>query len=572
MVGPNFKTPSSKVEENWVSYKAVSPKPYGESEIFWWKKFDDPTLVKLIEIAYQNNPTLQAAGVKILQERALLDRSIGNLLPQQQGISGGYNFSYVPQLGNIGGSGLVNGTLNRLLSNANFNPYNVSNQFFFNSTWEIDFWGKYRRKIESDKADYLASVTAYDNALVTIIGDIAQNYIHVRMYGKELEIVEANVAIQKESLRIATVRFQGGQTSQLDVTQAETELNKTEASIPRLENSVHLSKDALAVLLGVTPSEVNALLPPGKLPTIPSELIVGIPKDLLRRRPDVRSAGLKAASKSALIGVEITNLLPAFTLGGTFGSTGSTIGTQQLTNIFNWQNTLANAATGLTMPVFNYGRLVNQVRVADAVFQQAILDYQNTVLVAQKEVEDGLSSYYHGRESMEFFKKAVIASKESVRLAMVRYKEGQTDYTTVLTAEQQQLSVEDSCVVAQAETVLGIISTYRSLGGGWELRNGRDVISNDVKKQMADRTYWGRMLKTNRHIPAVAPENVPVKAVPKTQPPWDLLNVNKYTRACPKMSKLADCVVASAIMSANVKNTLYCCWPHFTHCSNFIHF
>lgn len=529
MVGPNFKTPSSKVEVDWVTRKAVSAKPYGESEIFWWKKFHDPTLVKLVELAYQNNPTLQSAGVKILEERALLDRAIGNLLPQQQGISGNYTFSYVPQLGNVGGSGLVNGALNTLLSNANFNPYNVANQFFFNSSWEIDFWGKYRRKIESDKADYLASVTAYDNALVSIIGDVVQNYIHVRMYAEELAIVRANVAVQQESLRIATVRFQGGQTSQLDVTQAQTELNKTESSIPNLENSIQKSKNALAILIGVPPGEIEALLPPGKLPVIPQELVVGIPKDLLRRRPDVRSAGLKAASKSALIGVEITNLLPAFTLAGTFGSTGGTVGTQQLTNIFNWQNTMANAVTGLTMPVFNYGRLINQVRVADAVFEQAILDYQNVVLEAQKEVEDGLSAYYHGRKSMEYLRKAVVASKESVRLAMVRYKEGQTDYTTVLTAEQQQLSVEDSCIIAQGETVLGIVSTYRSLGGGWELRNGQDVISDQVKEEMAHRTDWGRMLKRKRHIPAVAPETRPAHSVPKTQPLWDLMNVNKYT-------------------------------------------
>lgn len=530
MVGPNYKTPPSTVETDWVCHKAVSRKPYGESEIFWWKKFQDPTLVKLIEIAYKNNPSLQSAGVKILEERALLDRSIGNLLPQQQQISGGYNFTYMPQLGNVGGSGLVNGALNEALSSSsNFNPFNTANQFFFNSSWEIDFWGKYRRKIESDKADYLASVTAYDNSLVSLIGDVAQNYIHLRMYEKELEIVKANVAIQRESLRIATVRFRGGQTSQLDVTQGETELNKTESSIPNLENNMCLSRNALAILLGMPPSEIIPLLSPGKLPTVPQELVVGIPKDLLRRRPDVRTAGLKAASKSALIGVAAANLLPAFTLSGTFGSTGSTVGSQQLTNIFNWQNTLVSAATGFTMPIFNYGRLINQVRVADAIFQEAILSYQNSVLQAQKEVEDGLSTYYHGRKSMEFLKQAVTASKESVRLAMVRYKEGQTDYTTVLTAEQQQLSVEDSCVIAQGETILGIVSTYRSLGGGWELRNGRDVISDDVKDQIAARTHCGRMLKRKRHIPGVAPEDVPVKAVPKTRPLWDLMNVNKYS-------------------------------------------
>lgn len=522
MVGPNYKTPDSKVEKGWVSHKAASQKPYGESEIFWWKKFNDPTLVKLVEMAYESNPTLQISGVKILEERALLDRSIGNLLPQQQGISGGYNFLYAPQL-----STALTPFFSK--SGTSIQSFNVYNQFFFNSSWEIDFWGKYRRKIESDKADYLASVAAYDNALVSLIGDVAQNYIHIRMYQEELKIVRANVAVQKESLRIATVRFHGGQTSQLDVTQAETELAQTESSVPNLENNICQSKDALGVLLGIPPSEVSALIPPGELPVIPSKLVVGIPKDLLRRRPDVRVAGLQAASKSALIGVEITALLPAFTLAGTFGASSNTFGNQQLVNIFNWQNILVNTAGGFTMPILNYGRLMSQVRVTDAFFQQAILNYQNTVLEAQKEVEDGLSSYYQGRKSMEYLEKAVKASKESVRLAMVRYKEGQTDYTTVLTAEQQQLSVENSYVTAQGGTVLGVVATYRSLGGGWELRNGHDIISTDVKKQMADRTDWGRMLKSKRHVPAVAPEDVPAKAVPKTRPLWDLFNVNKYS-------------------------------------------
>ena len=530
MVGPNFKIPHSNVEERWVSHQGVAAEPYGATEIFWWKKFHDPVLVKLVEMAYENSPTLQSTGVKILEERALLDRSIGNLLPQTQGISGGYNFTYLPQLGNAAQNGVINGVLNQLVNNSlsSLNPFNVSNQFFFNSSWEIDFWGKYRRKIESDRATYLASVAAYDDALVSLIGDVAQNYIHIRMYERELEIVRANIAVQQESLRIATAHFHGGQTSKIDVTQAETELAKTESSLPRLENSICHSQDALAVLLGIPPSDVKRLLPPGKLPTIPAGLVVGIPKDLLRRRPDVRAAGLQAASKSALIGVEVTNLLPAFNLSGTFGSTASNLGSQQLTNIFNWQNTLASAATGFTMPIFNYGRLINQVRVSDAVFQQAILHYQNSVLEAQREVEDGLSAYYNGRKSMECLERAVTASQESVRLATVRYREGQSDYTTVLTAEQQQLSVEDSCVMAQGETLLGIVSTYRSLGGGWELRNGHDVISDDVKKQMADRTNWGKMLKSKNHLPHVAPEDPPADALPTIQPPWDLLNVNKY--------------------------------------------
>ena len=504
--------------------KAVSGKPYGTPEIFWWKSFQDPTLVKLIEIAYEKNPNLQSIGVRILQERALLNRSIGNLLPQQQGVSGAYNFYYIPQVANTGGNPTSNAIANSIFGG---NPYFVSNQYVFTSVWELDFWGKYRRQVESAKDSYLASVASYDDSLVSLIGDVAQNYISIRTYEEQIRITRENVKVQQESLRIATVRFQGGQTSQLDVTQAETELAQTESQVPQLENSLRQSKNALALLLGMPPNGIDPLLHPGKIPEVPSSMTVGIPNDLLRRRPDVRSAGLKAAAKSALIGVSISEMLPSFSLSGSFGANSSTVAGQQLTNIFNWQNALVNSASGFTMPLLNYGRLMNQVRVSDAAFQSALLNYQNTVLSAQKEVENGLSAYYHGKESLHYLGEAVKAAKQSTKLAIVRYKEGQADYTTVLTAQQQQLLAENSYAAAQGSTVIGVVATYRALGGGWQIRNGHDVISDEVKKQMTDRCNWGRMLQPMHHLPRKAPEQTPANTVPKNHPFWDLLNVNK---------------------------------------------
>ncbi|MBX9742629.1 MAG: efflux transporter outer membrane subunit [Chthoniobacterales bacterium] len=526
MVGPNYREPSSKVEKNWVEHKAVNNKAYGEAEVFWWRSFNDPTLTKLIEIAFENNPSLQATGVKVLQERALLNRSIGELFPQQQGVSAGYSYNYIPRLNGVNSSS-VNPLLGGGANGGNFSSYFTSNQYFFSSSWEIDFWGKYRRIIESDKANYLAAITAYDDSLVTLIGDVAQNYVNIRTYEEEIRITRENIKLQQESLRIATVRFHGGQVSQLDVTQAQTELCETEAQVPQLENRVRQSKNALALLLGLPPNGIDPLLHPGKIPAVPDSIVAGIPHDLLRRRPDVREAGLKAAAKSALIGVEVTNLLPAFSLSGSFGATSSNAGTQQLANIFNWQNSIVNAANGFTMPLFNYGRLVNQVRVADANFQSAILNYQNTVLSAQKDVENGLSAYRHGRDGMLFLAEAVKSAKQSTKLAMVRYIQGQADYTTVLTAEQKQLDVESSYVSSQGSTVLGVVSTYRALGGGWQLRNGRDVIPEEVKQQMAKRTNWGRMLSTNNHLPRISPEDRPAKWVPKVWSLKNLFNTNK---------------------------------------------
>lgn len=525
MVGPNYKEPKSQVESQWVEHQATREKPYGMAEMFWWRSFDDPVLAKLIDIAYKNNPSLQSTGVKILEERALLNKSIGNLLPQQQGVSAGYNFNYIPGITGGNASGLVNSLGGNNSSSPS--PYFTANQGFFSSSWELDFWGKYRRQIEADKDSYLASVVAYDDALVSLVGDVAQNYINVRMYQQQIVITEQNVLLQKESLRIAQARFQGGQTSLLDVTQAETELKQTEAQVPDLENSERQSKNALALLLGMSPNQIDPLLTPGKMPRVPSSLTVGIPHDLLRRRPDVRKAGLDAASKSALIGVQITSLLPSFSLTGMFGSTSSNLTGQELINIFNWQNAIVNASSGFTMPILNYGRLINQVRVADATFQESILNYQNTVLNAQKEVENGLSSYYHGHQSMLFLAEAVKAAQQSTKLALVRYKQGQADFTTVLTAQQQQLSVENSYVSAQGSTVLGIVATYRALGGGWQLRVEHDVISDNVKKQMAERTNWGRMLAAKNHLPSIPTEDKPAHNVPKHAPLWNLLNVNK---------------------------------------------
>ena len=540
MVGPNYSTPNAKVENAWVDGGVVSGHAQSAADALWWRAFRDPVLNQLVEIACRNNPTLQIAGVKILKARAELNGSIGNLFPQQQGISGGTSYYYLPPQ-ESGGNSLSSfqpGTplgqaLSQQLSNNHsgsgmqLGPNLFMNQLLFSATWEIDFWGKYRRQIQSDKATFLSSVAAYDNALVTLIGDVANSYVNIRTTQAQIRVNEENVEVQKESLRIAQDRFQAGQTSQLDVAQAQTELSQTQAQIPGLENTLRQTKNGLAVQLGVPPDAVDRLLKPGRLPTPPRTLLAGIPRDLLRRRPDVRQAGLDAASQSAKIGVQVANLLPAFSLNGTFGYSSNNVGDNKLSDIFNWQNSILQSAGSFTMPIFNYGRLINKVRVQDASFQEAILNYQNTVLTAQKEVENGLAGFKYGRQSEGFLQAAVGSAKDSTRLSIDRYKAGQTDFTTVLNALQQQLSVENSLVGTQGDVMLGVVAVYRAVGGGWQLREGRDVISDEVKTEMQKTTRWGRMMEPARHIPQTSPEDQPVE-VPKGRPwIWNLLNINK---------------------------------------------
>jgi outer membrane protein TolC len=264
------------------------------------------------------------------------------------------------------------------------------------------------------------------------------------------------------------------------------------------------------VLLGETPYAIDERLQgEGTIPVAPAEVAVGIPKDLLRRRPDVRAAGLAAASQSALIGVAVANMYPAFSLSGAFGFASTNLGASSLADMFMWQNRVAQAGASFFFPIFNYGRLVNQVRVQDAVFQQAVLGYQNTVLIAQQEVEDGLSAFYTSQEALANLNAAAAAAARSTQLSILQYKAGETTYTTVLTSEQSQLSVDDSVATTKGAVALGLVGVYRALGGGWEIREGHDVVSDEVKAEMARRTNWGRMLETAQHMPKRSPEEEP---------------------------------------------------------------
>ena len=539
MVGPNFQTPKSDVEKQWVDSIAVSKRSPTQPDAFWWKKLNDPVLNHLIEIAYKNSPTLQMAGVNILGARAQLNHAIGNLFPQSQGISGGSSWYYLTPNSSGGnsstqfqpGTPLGQAFSQQLSNNLNsggsqLGPNLYLSQLLFNSSWEIDFWGKYRRTVQADKASYLASVASYDNALVTLIGDVASSYVNIRTTQQLIRVTQENIALQKESLRIATERFKAGQVSQQDPEEAQTELSQTESQIPSLENTLQQDKNGLAQLLGMTPSAVEPLIKPGVMPTPPSKIIAGIPVDLLRRRPDVRMAGLTAASQSALIGVQVASILPAFSLSGTFGYANQANNNFSLGNIFTWQNSIVASGASFSMPVFNYMRLVNNVRVQNVTFQSAVLNYQNTVLNAQKEVENGLSQFSYGKQGVSYLQSAVSSAKTSTDLSLYRYKCGQTDYTTVLTIEQQLMSVEESLVSAQGNVLIGLVSAYRSLGGGWEMRQGGDVISSEVKRDLEKTFWWGQMLKPSQHLPSVPPEERPVK-VPKGSPSLpNLLNVN----------------------------------------------
>jgi outer membrane protein TolC len=239
-----------------------------------------------------------------------------------------------------------------------------------------------------------------------------------------------------------------------------------------------------------------------------------MPKDLLRRRPDVREAEFTAAAQSAGIGVAKSNLYPSFSLGGSFGYVGTSLRGGSIGDLFNWDNRAVAGSASFVFPIFNYGRIVNSVRVQDAVFQQAVLSYQNTVLQAQQEVEDARSAFAAAQSTLDILTEADTSARRTTELAIVRYKEGASDYTTVLTAEQLQLQIEDALATSRGAVPMALVSVYQALGGGWQLRTGQNLLPADTRQQMEKRTDWGHMPDEGARLPAVedAPQGRPGEA------------------------------------------------------------
>jgi NodT family efflux transporter outer membrane factor (OMF) lipoprotein len=487
-VGPDFVKPEVEVMPNWLEaegYKQVSTK--AEDYRDWWRSFNDPVLDKFILTAYQQNLPLQIAGVRVFQARGQLGAAVGTFYPQTQQAEGSLTKNRL-SLSSPSGSGVP----------TNF----YLDQLGLTASWELDFWGKFRRAIESADAGLQAAVADYDNALVSLTGDVGSNYVLLRTLEKRLQIAHQNVKIQKQSLKIATHRWKGGTTSLRDVEQAQTILDSTEADIPTIESQVRQTQNALCILMGMPPSDLKNLLgAKSEIPAPPSLVAVGIPADLLRRRPDIRSAEWRAAAQCAQIGVAKAGLFPSFSLKGTFGFQASSVMTYSLGDMFQWESRNAVGGPSFQWNILNYGQITNQVRVQDAKFQELLINYQNTVLKAQQEVENSLIAFLKAQQRAQKLAGATIAAQKSLDLAILQYREGITDFTTVLTAQQALLEQQDKLASTVGDISNNLVGVYRALGGGWQIREGQDFVPDAVKVAMAKRTNWGKLLTPAASVP-----------------------------------------------------------------------
>jgi NodT family efflux transporter outer membrane factor (OMF) lipoprotein len=499
LVGPDFSSPSAPVAEKWLEADNPSVDTRNQEYRDWWTVFHDPALNRLIEIAYNQNLTLVDAGTRVLEARAQLGVAIGEFYPQLQQ-----------------GNGSVTYIRPSHADTTEF-PVNVTHNFWRDSlgltvNWELDFWGKFRRAIESADAAYLASIANYDYVLASLLGDVATTYIGIRTLQTQIDIARENIVKQKKALAIATAKYQGGTATKLDVYQAETVLGQTESTVPQLTIQLNQGFNALAVLLGMPPQPMAPLLRGSSgIPVPPKTVAVGIPADLVRRRPDIRAAELAAMAQSAQIGIAEANLYPAFSLTGVFGTSASTVAQSKLKRVFEGRGIGFAFGPSFQWNILNYGQITNQVRVEDAALQTLLVDYQNTVLKAQQEVENGLTSFLQGRDQVDYLRQSVGAANAALGIALLQYNLGTRDFTTVLTAEQNLYTAQNNLAMAEGGVSTGLASVYRALGGGWQIRVDDEFVPAVTAEEMRNRTNWGELL------PPPGTPQPPVPALPTPQ-------------------------------------------------------
>ncbi len=372
-VGPNYLRPAAPVESQWIDFesdKRISVAPTDANA--WWTVFNDPQLNGLVATAARQNLTLRIAGTRIQQAQAIRGIAVGSLFPQVQQSFGSYDRVQISK--NTANSAPV----------ANFDQWAAG----FNLSWELDFWGRFRRGIESADAALDSTVEGYDNVLVLLLADVATTYVQIRTLQAELRLLKQNVTSQKKSLSIAETQYRAGQTGAADVLQTRNNVEQTESLIPPLEAALRQQNNALCVLLGLPPRDLVAELGEGPIPTAPKEVAIGIPAELLRRRPDVRKAERIAAAQCAQIGVAEAEFYPHIAINGVIQWQA-----QDLDDLFTAPSTAGSVGPSFEWNILNYGRIRNSVRQEQSLFDQAVLNYQQTVLKAQRETEDSLIGF-----------------------------------------------------------------------------------------------------------------------------------------------------------------------------------
>ena len=457
-VGPNYCPAGANVAESWIDASDPHLRGSERDNACWWTAFGDPTLNQLVAEASQQNLTLKMAGCRILEARAERGIAEDNLFPQQQSIAAQYS---------------------RNAMSANAYPFNIPAfqgllptydydtwSGGFNAAWELDFWGRFRRAVEAADAHLNAQVEGYDNVLVLLQAEVATNYIQMRAFEERIELARKNLALQQETLRITTLRERQGLVTELDVQQATVNLGRTESLIPTLQTGRRLTQNRLCTLMGQPPRQLaQRVRSPGAIPLPPQEVVVGIPAELLARRPDVRQAEREAAAQSARIGIAAAEFYPHVAITGTIG-----LQAEHLNQLFEPSSLTGAIGPGISWNILNYGRIRNNVLAQDALFQQAVLGYRDTVLRANEEVENGIVGFLNEQERVKSLDKSTRAAARAVEIALLQYEKGLINYQPLLDSERDLVQQQDALAQSRGAVGVDLVAVYKALGGGWRAR------------------------------------------------------------------------------------------------------
>ncbi|MFZ4687598.1 MAG: efflux transporter outer membrane subunit [Polymorphobacter sp.] len=469
-LGPDFAAPEPAFDKDWQS-PSLALLDTAPADGLWWQQFHDPALDALIAAAVAGNNNLKVAGLRVLEARAQLAAVTATRSPQAVvgTAAAGYGAS-APGGAPIG--------------KADFLYANVG----ISAGWEIDFWGRFRRGIESADAAYFASIANYEDFALILRAETARLYLVHRTLEQRLSVLRTNMDLQRRSVEITERLFREGAESELDLQQARTQLLTTQAAIPELEAAIVQTRNGLALLLGRPPGDLPELaLSPPLLPDVPARVSADMPADLLRRRPDVRAAALRAGAQSAQIGFAKAELYPSLSLVGSLGVTRTTLG--GLSNSVD-----IGVGPSLRWNFLDFGRIRGNIRVQDARFEQALTAYRDTVLQAATEVDSNAIAFAKNREEDAILAQSQAAARRSFDLATLRYREGISDFQRVLDAQAALLRQQDRYISNRGEVATGLVALYKALGGGWISASESDFADAETRARMAERTNWGGLL------------------------------------------------------------------------------
>jgi multidrug efflux system outer membrane protein len=456
-VGPNFQPPEAQVPAAWAGPSPLPAVTAAENDLArWWTVFDDKMLASLIAQAVESNLDVKFAEARIRQARAARGIAESFLGPTLDATGSVQRSEASVSPGNS--TGATNG------SRVNV----TATQYFagFDAAWELDIFGGVRRGIEAADADLQATVEARRDVLVTLTAEVALNYMDLRAFQQRIAIARENLDAQKHSAKLTRERFEGGFASGLDVANAEAQVATTAAVIPLLEASARQTIYSLSVLLSRQPAAlVQELAPALAIPTAPPAAPMGVPSDLLRRRPDIRQAEAGVHAATARIGVAEADLYPKFFITGSAGLQSSDLGSW-----FDWTSRLWSIAPSVSWEVFNMGRTRSNIAQQEALQEQSLIVYEKTVLTALQEVENALIALNKEQEHRKALVDAVAFNEKAVDLSVKLYTEGQTDFLNVLQAQRALFVTQDALAQSTQTVSTDLIALYKALGGGWGMQ------------------------------------------------------------------------------------------------------